>query len=512
MTPKTILLVDDDSDLLQVIGQRCRSIGLTVQHARNLLTATAVIDKYMPDLICIDVEMPTGNGLRFCESLTSDPRTAHVPIIVLTGRKDADTLQKCEQVGANYLFKSADIWAALEPLVHRLLAESRPRTTTGIRPRNLPVHSIPPWPGEADAGNFNGADADPTEAMPRASTANGQASPRPANSRQVVVADDDSDLVQLLSDRFSSLGCSVIGVHTALDAINAIHRAVPDMVVLDVNMPTGSGLSVCEMMSTDEKLRLVPVIILTGCSDEKTIRRCHDMLVFYVQKGTDIWSRIDPLVRELLHLEDQPASEAAEEFRSTEKMIELSTVTRAGEPAGGNKADSLMDAVFAVLGAGDKTMHGGSEIEVRGANEFGSPREMVETPWILSIDDDFDFSDAIKLRFDEYGVAVARAANGIAGYRMAFSTPARAILLDYQMPNGQGDYILDRLKSNPVTRDTPVYMITGIKDKTLERRVMGMGAAGYFLKPVDFERLREALAEHIDALSVPLARLTAAGT
>ncbi len=155
MNSKTILLVDDDSDLLQVVGQRCRSIGLNVQHARNLLTAMAVIDRFVPDLICVDVEMPTGNGLRFCESLAADPRTAHLPVIVLTGRKDAETREKCEQISAYYLFKSADIWASLEPLVQRLVAampREEKRTTTGIRPRNLPAHSIPPWPGEADAG------------------------------------------------------------------------------------------------------------------------------------------------------------------------------------------------------------------------------------------------------------------------------------------------------------------------------------------------------------------------
>ena len=67
-----------------------------------------------------------------------------------------------------------------------------------------------------------------------------------------------------LSQRFSSLGCSVIGANSALEAINAIHRIVPELVVLDVNMPSGSGLSVCEMMSTDERLRKIPVIVLTG--------------------------------------------------------------------------------------------------------------------------------------------------------------------------------------------------------------------------------------------------------
>src|SRR3989304_4801725 len=100
MTSRTILLGDDDSALLQVISRRCSNSGLNVQHARNLLTATALIDRYVPDVICVDVEMPTGNGLRFCETLADEPRTAHVPIIGLTGRKDDETIRACERLGA----------------------------------------------------------------------------------------------------------------------------------------------------------------------------------------------------------------------------------------------------------------------------------------------------------------------------------------------------------------------------------------------------------------------------
>ena len=56
------------------------------------------------------------------------------------------------------------------------------------------------------------------------------------------------------------------------------------MICLDVNMPGGSGLSACEMISQDEDLAGIPVIILTGCYDEETIRRCHKMSAYYVLK------------------------------------------------------------------------------------------------------------------------------------------------------------------------------------------------------------------------------------
>lgn len=129
-------------------------------------------------------------------------------------------------------------------------------------------------------------------------------------SKRIVVADDDYDLVHFLAQRLASLGCDVIGAPSAIEAINVVHRILPDLVILDVNMPGGNGLSVCEMMATDPRFRTTPVIILTGRSDEVTIRRCHDMVAYYVEKGGSTWDRVRPLVRELLHLPLQELSSA----------------------------------------------------------------------------------------------------------------------------------------------------------------------------------------------------------
>ncbi|NLE36570.1 MAG: response regulator [Pirellulaceae bacterium] len=49
-------------------------------------------------------------------------------------------------------------------------------------------------------------------------------------------------------------------------------------------MPSGSGLSVREMRVHDKEMPYIPVIMLTGKSDEATIRRCHEVRAFYVLK------------------------------------------------------------------------------------------------------------------------------------------------------------------------------------------------------------------------------------
>jgi DNA-binding response OmpR family regulator len=121
-------------------------------------------------------------------------------------------------------------------------------------------------------------------------------------TKKVLLADDDRDLVQALAARCLGLGLQVIVAYDAMTALMQINRQRPDVVCLDVNMPAGNGLCVCEMLAGNEELSAVPVIIVTGRTDEETVRRCHDMGAYYVLKSSDVWPRVEPLLREILGL------------------------------------------------------------------------------------------------------------------------------------------------------------------------------------------------------------------
>lgn len=117
--------------------------------------------------------------------------------------------------------------------------------------------------------------------------------------KSIVIADDDEDLVQILSRRCEARGMRVRSAHDALGALNLIHEARPDLICLDVNMPAGNGLCVLEMLTADRDLFDVPVIVMSGDASEETIRRCHRHCAYYVQKCADVWPRIEPIVQEL---------------------------------------------------------------------------------------------------------------------------------------------------------------------------------------------------------------------
>jgi DNA-binding response OmpR family regulator len=118
--------------------------------------------------------------------------------------------------------------------------------------------------------------------------------------KTILIADDDHELVHALAVRCRRLGLNVLCAHDAFSALSLVKTGRPHVVCLDVEMPAGNGLSVCEMLSSDAACRTIPIMILTGRTDPETIMRCHSLCAYYVEKCPDVWSRIEPLLKELL--------------------------------------------------------------------------------------------------------------------------------------------------------------------------------------------------------------------
>jgi two-component system, OmpR family, response regulator RpaA len=118
-------------------------------------------------------------------------------------------------------------------------------------------------------------------------------------------------------------------------------------------------------------------------------------------------------------------------------------------------------------------------------------------PRVLCIDDDSDFCHALKIRLESRGLTVQQATTGLDGYCYALGESADVILLDYQLPNGSGDFILEQLKTNPATKGIPVIVISGSKDRALRHTLINGGAVRFLHKPLDFEELMSELGKHL---------------
>ena len=116
-----ILIADDDDDLRNLLAKRCRNLGLEVSTASDGLSALRIACDDPPDIVCMDVNMPGGNGLAACELLAEDPRFANVPVIVLTGQNDREVVRRCHGLGSYYVPKCADVWPRIAPILEQFL-------------------------------------------------------------------------------------------------------------------------------------------------------------------------------------------------------------------------------------------------------------------------------------------------------------------------------------------------------------------------------------------------------
>jgi len=149
MKPKRILLADDDPALVTALARRCLALGLEVDLAYDAVSALNQIRAQRPDVVCVDVHMPGGNGLGVCEMLASDERTRGLPLIVLTGSEDPETVRRCHTLKAYYVPKCADVWQRIEPLLNELLCLG----ADNIKHRNEGAcHANCPDPGHARRG------------------------------------------------------------------------------------------------------------------------------------------------------------------------------------------------------------------------------------------------------------------------------------------------------------------------------------------------------------------------
>ena len=106
MTRESILVVEDEKDILELVSYNLTKSGYRVT---GVPTGEAALDRVRsdpPSLVVLDLMLPGLDGLDVCRILTRDPRTAHIPILMLTARgEDADVVTGLELGAQDYVTK-----------------------------------------------------------------------------------------------------------------------------------------------------------------------------------------------------------------------------------------------------------------------------------------------------------------------------------------------------------------------------------------------------------------------
>jgi diguanylate cyclase (GGDEF)-like protein len=97
----TIVAVDDDPGLLELIQGLLLPLRARVVVSADPLNALNVLSEHAPDMVILDVDMPGLDGIELCRVLRNDPRWASVPVLFLTAHTDAESVSRIFEAGAD---------------------------------------------------------------------------------------------------------------------------------------------------------------------------------------------------------------------------------------------------------------------------------------------------------------------------------------------------------------------------------------------------------------------------
>jgi two-component system, OmpR family, alkaline phosphatase synthesis response regulator PhoP len=106
MARGTVLVVDDEEDILELVKYNLSKEGFTVVGVLTGEDALAATQTKQPDAVLLDLMLPGVDGLEVCRRMKSDPKMRHIPIIMLTAKgSEADIVTGLELGAADYVTK-----------------------------------------------------------------------------------------------------------------------------------------------------------------------------------------------------------------------------------------------------------------------------------------------------------------------------------------------------------------------------------------------------------------------
>jgi len=115
------LIVDDDLAMRLLIRQTLERVGFACHEADNGIAALERFDQIAPDIVLLDVVMPGMNGYALCSELRRRPTGAFVPILMLTGLDDPDSINRAYEVGATDFISKPINWGILGHRIRYIL-------------------------------------------------------------------------------------------------------------------------------------------------------------------------------------------------------------------------------------------------------------------------------------------------------------------------------------------------------------------------------------------------------
>lgn len=209
-----ILVVDDSPLARKVILEELSQIWSDIHVAENGEQGVRMAKELQPDIVTMDVEMPVMNGMDACRNMRNDPATENIPVIFITANNTVAFREEGFAVGAVEYFA--------KPFKNGQLA--------------IFIRSLFEMKNSQKDG-------------------------------KIMIVEDSPSSRHILSYFLQKNGYNVYGARSGKESLSAIADFKPDLVVTDISMPDMDGYELTKRLKVDQKLRSIPVIMLTSSTN-----------------------------------------------------------------------------------------------------------------------------------------------------------------------------------------------------------------------------------------------------
>ena len=110
---RCVLIIDDDPVFTLLASETLEQAGFEAKVASNTQDALTSFEQEKPDLVLLDVELPGSNGFQLCATLRAMSPGVDVPIVMVTGHDDTESIAQAYQVGATDFIHKPVLWPTL---------------------------------------------------------------------------------------------------------------------------------------------------------------------------------------------------------------------------------------------------------------------------------------------------------------------------------------------------------------------------------------------------------------
>jgi two-component system sensor histidine kinase/response regulator len=228
-----VLVVDDVEPMRKVTATQLGALGIKPVHmAANGFEALKLLRMHRFDLVISDWNMPEMNGLDLLGAMRADPKLAHLPFVMITAEAERRRIEEAIAHGVSDLLVKPYTTGRLAKSIERAMVPRRPQAASTPAPVAAPPTS------------------------------------KSADMLTILLVDDQPDnlhlLVNIFKDDYRILAAD--SGKKALDVCCSDHP--PDLVLLDVMMPSMDGFEVAQRMREHPNAQDIPVIFVTAMNDD----------------------------------------------------------------------------------------------------------------------------------------------------------------------------------------------------------------------------------------------------